>query len=183
MIDGMKLAREIIDREVRHLSRFAHHLPTGFKLGAMIEVPALMWQLDALLAEVDFVSVGTNDLLQFLFAADRGSPSLAARYDLLSPPVLDLLAQLTAACASAGVPLSVCGEHAARPLEAMTMVGLGITTLSMPASGVLPVKAMLAELDLRPLRDLLAHVRRTGSGAASVREPIAAWARERGLPI
>jgi phosphotransferase system enzyme I (PtsP) len=157
--------------------------PARLLVGTMLEVPALMWQLDALLAEVDFVSVGTNDLLQFLFAADRGSPTLAARYDLLSPPVLELLAQLAAACAKAGVPLSVCGEHAARPLEAMAMVGLGITTLSMPASGVLPVKAMLAELDLRPLRDLLAHVRRTGAGAASVREPIAAWARERGLPI
>jgi len=157
--------------------------PSRLLVGTMLEVPALMWQLDALLEEVDFVSVGTNDLLQFLFAADRGSPTLAARYDLLSPPVLELLAQLAAACARAGVPLSVCGEHAARPLDAMAMVGLGITTLSMPATGVLPVKAMLAELDLRPLRDLLAHVRRTGSGAASVREPIAAWARERGLPV
>jgi phosphotransferase system enzyme I (PtsP) len=149
----------------------------------MLEVPALMWQLDALLAEVDFDSVGTNDLLQFLFAADRGTPGLSARYDLLSPPVLELLAQLVAACARAGVPLSVCGEHAARPLEAMTLVGLGITTLSLPASGVLPVKALLAGLDLPALRHLLAAIRRTGAGASSVREPIAAWARERGLPV
>lgn len=157
--------------------------PAKLSVGTMLEVPALMWQLDALLAEVDFVSVGTNDLLQFLFAADRGSPGLAARYDMLSPPVLELLAQLVAACATAGVPLSVCGEHAGRPLEAMTLVGLGITSLSMPASGVLPVKAMLAALDLPAFRDLLAAVRRTGDGAHSVREPIAAWAREHGLPI
>lgn len=157
--------------------------PARLQVGTMLEVPALMWQLDALLAEVDFVSVGTNDLLQFLFAADRGSPGLAARYDILSPPVLELLAQLVAACAAADVPLSVCGEHAARPLEAMTLVGLGVTTLSMPASGVLPVKALLAALDLRPFRDLLASIRRTGAGASSVREPIAAWAREQGLPV
>jgi phosphotransferase system enzyme I (PtsP) len=157
--------------------------PVRLLVGTMLEVPALMWQLDALLAEVDFVSVGTNDLLQFLFAADRGTPGLAARYDLLSPPVLDLMAQLVDACGRAGVPLSVCGEHAGRPLDAMTLVGLGITTLSMPASGVLPVKAALAALDLGPFRDLLAAVRLTGNGAQSVREPIAAWAREHGLPV
>lgn len=157
--------------------------PSRLSVGTMLEVPALMWQLDALLGEVDFVSVGTNDLLQFLFAADRGTPGLAARYDLLSPPVLELLAQLVAACAAAGVALSVCGEHAARPLEAITMVGLGITSLSMPAAGVLPVKALLAGLDLPGFRQLLAAIRRTGAGAASVREPIAAWAREHGLPI
>ncbi len=157
--------------------------PSRLMVGTMLEVPALMWQLDALLAEVDFVSVGTNDLLQFLFAADRGTPGLAARYDLLSPPVLELLGQLVEACAKAGVPLSVCGEHAARPLEAMTMVGLGITSLSMPAAGLLPIKALLAGLDLVAFRQLLAAIRRTGAGASSVREPIAAWAREHGLAI
>jgi phosphotransferase system enzyme I (PtsP) len=157
--------------------------PARLLVGTMLEIPALMWQLDALLPEVDFISVGTNDLLQFLFAADRGTPGLAARYDLLSPPVLDLLAQLVEACARARVPLSVCGEHAGRPLEAITMVGLGLTTLSMPASGVLPVKAALAALDLPALRNLLAALRRTKDGAASLREPIAAWAREHGLPV
>ncbi len=157
--------------------------PARLSIGTMLEIPALMWQLDALLPEVDFISVGTNDLLQFLFAADRGTPGLAARYDLLSAPVLDLLAQLVEACARAGVPLSVCGEHAGRPLEALAMVGLGITSLSMPASGVLPVKAALAALDLPALRNLLAALRRTRDGAASLREPIAAWAREHGLPV
>lgn len=157
--------------------------PARLRIGTMLEIPALMWQLDALLPEVDFISVGTNDLLQFLFAADRGTPGLAARYDLLSAPVLDLLAQLVEACGRAGVPLSVCGEHAGRPLEALAMVGLGITSLSMPASGVLPVKAALAALDLPALRNLLAALRRTRDGAASLREPIAAWAREHGLPV
>lgn len=157
--------------------------PARLSIGTMLEIPSLMWQLDPLLAEVDFISVGTNDLLQFLFAADRGTPGLAARYDLLSPPVLDLLAQLVEACGRAGVPLSVCGEHAGRPLEAIALVGLGITTLSMPASGVLPVKAALAALDRPALASLLTALRRTRDGAASLREPIAAWAREHGLPI
>jgi phosphotransferase system enzyme I (PtsP) len=132
---------------------------------------------------VDFISVGTNDLMQFLFAADRGTPALAGRYDVLSAPVLDLLGTLVAQCRAAAVPLSVCGEAAARPLEALTLVGLGIDTLSMPASGVLPVKALLAELDLPGFRQVLASIRRTGSEAASLREPIAAWVREHGLSI
>ena len=81
------------------------------------------------------------------------------------------------------MPVSLCGEAASRPLEALTLVGLGMTTLSMPASGILPVKAMLAQLDLAAFRPVLAAIRRGGAGAASLREPIAAWAREHGLPV
>jgi phosphotransferase system enzyme I (PtsP) len=157
--------------------------PVRLEIGTMLEVPALMWQLPDLLREVDFVSVGTNDLLQFLFAADRGTPALAGRYDLLSPPVLELLSVLAARAAEANVPVSVCGEAASRPLEAMTLVGLGITTLSMPASAILPVKALLSGLDLPSFRQLLAAVRRTADGVASLREPIATWAREHGLAV
>lgn len=171
-------ARDLLQAEANRV----RPAPSALSIGTMLEVPALMWQLPALLREVDFVSVGTNDLLQFLFAADRGSPALAGRYDLLSPPVLELLAELVRQCDAAGVALSVCGEHASRPLEAMTLVGLGITTLSMPASGLLPVKAMLAKLDLPALRQVIAQLRRTAGAASSVREPLAAWAREHGLP-
>ena len=155
--------------------------PSVLHIGTMLEVPSLLWQLPELLREVDFVSIGSNDLMQFLFAADRGTPGLAGRYDFLSPPVLELLADVAEKCRTADVKLSVCGEHASRPLEAMTLVGLGITSLSMPASGVLPVKALLAALDLPAFRAVLSGIRRTSAGAASVREPIAAWAREHGL--
>ncbi len=157
--------------------------PAKLSVGAMLEVPALLWQLPAFLRETDFVSVGTNDLMQFLFAADRGTPALAHRYDLLSPPVLDLLADLAARCAEAGVELSVCGEHAARPLEAMTLLGLGIPSLSMPSSAVLPMKALLATLHLADFRQMLSAIRRNSSGAASVREAIAAWAREHDVAV
>jgi phosphotransferase system enzyme I (PtsP) len=157
--------------------------PERLAVGTMLEIPALMWQLAELLAEVDFVSVGTNDLLQFLFAADRGTPAVASRYDILSPAMLDLLAQLLAAADAAGVPVSVCGEAASRPLEAMTLVGLGVTRLSMSASDIMPVKAMLAEVDLSAFRPVLDSIRRNAAGATSLREPIAAWAREQGLPV
>jgi phosphotransferase system enzyme I (PtsP) len=149
----------------------------------MLEVPALLWQLPAFLRETDFISVGTNDLMQFLFAADRGTPALAHRYDLLSPPVLDLLADLALRAAEAGVELSVCGEHAARPLEAMTLLGLGIPSLSMPSSAVLPMKALLASLHLADFRQVLGAIRRNSAGTASVREAIAAWAREHDVAV
>jgi phosphotransferase system enzyme I (PtsP) len=159
--------------------------PERLSIGTMLEVPALMWQLDELLREVDFVSVGSNDLLQFLFAADRGTPSLFSRYDLLSQPVLRLLEYLLKAARAAkggvGVPVSLCGEAASRPLEAMALVGLGFDTLSMSASGILPVKALLAELDLDAFRPVLTAIRNNAAGAASVREPISVWAREQGL--
>jgi len=157
--------------------------PEKLSVGTMLEIPALMWQLPDLLREVDFVSLGTNDLMQFLFAADRGTPSLAGRYDFLSPAMLELVAYLQTKAAAAGVPVSVCGEVAGRPLEAMTLVGLGITTLSMPAGGLPEVKDLLSSLDLPAFRAVLASIRRTAAGAASVREPIAGWAREHGLPI
>jgi phosphotransferase system, enzyme I, PtsP len=160
--------------------------PERLEIGTMLEVPALLWQLEALLAEVDFVSIGSNDLLQFLFAADRGSPVLAGRYDLLSPPVFDLIEQVLRAAAAArggaGVPVSLCGEAAGRPLEAMALVGLGVTTLSMSATNIMPVNSVLSGLDLAAFRAVLAEIRRD-AGAASLREPLAIWAREQGLDV
>ena len=157
--------------------------PERLSIGTMLEIPALMWQLPALLKEADFISVGSNDLMQFLFAADRGTPSLYERYDLLSQPMLDLLDQVVAAARAANVPVSLCGEAASRPIEAMTLAALGITSLSMPASGILPVKALLAEVDLNAFRPVLTAIRRGGAGVGSLRDPIASWAREHGLAL
>ncbi len=157
--------------------------PERLSIGTMLEVPALMWQLPGLLKEADFISIGTNDLMQFMFAADRGTPSLHDRYDLLSQPVLDLLDQVVTAARPTGVTVSVCGEAASRPIEAMTLAALGITSLSMPASAILPVKAVLAEVDLTAFRPVLAAIRRGGMSAGSLRDPIVSWAREHGLSV
>lgn len=153
--------------------------PTRLQIGTMLEVPALMWQLPALLNEVDFLSVGSNDLMQFLFAADRGTPSLYERYDFLSQPMFDILEQLAVEGAAAGVPVSVCGEAASRPLEALVIAALGIHTLSMPAGGILPIKAMFSQVDLKAFRAVLAAIRR--GGGMNLREPIATWAREQSV--
>jgi phosphotransferase system enzyme I (PtsP) len=155
--------------------------PRRVEVGSMLEVPALLWQMDALLPLVDFISVGTNDLMQFLFAADRGASSMTHRYDMLSPPVLDMLEHLRDVTASHGVQLSVCGEAASRPLEALAMVALGYTTLSLPAIALLPVKATLASCDINVFGGVLEHLRLRADGAASLREPLANWARENGV--
>jgi len=161
--------------------------PERLSIGTMLEVPSLLWQVEELFQEVDFVSVGSNDLMQFLFAADRGAPLLFERYDFLSQPMLDLLDELLTlsrvAKGGAGVPVSLCGEAASNPLDAMTLVALGLTTLSMSAGGILPVKALLAQLDLAAFRPVLASIRRGSSGGTSLREAIESWAREHGLPV
>jgi phosphotransferase system enzyme I (PtsP) len=157
--------------------------PSRLNVGSMIEVPALLWQLPDLMREADFVSIGSNDLMQFLFAADRGTPALANRYDLISPPVLDALERVAHAAAEAGVELSVCGEHASRPLEAMVFAALGITALSMPTPSLLRLKSLMAGVDLAGLRAVLGTLRRNARGQASLREPIASWAREHGVPV
>lgn len=151
--------------------------------GAMLEVPALWMQRDALCAAADFVCIGSNDLTQFMFAADRGSPRVGGRYDLLSAPMLDLLEGLVDSAAAAGIPLSICGEQAGRPIEAMAMLAIGIRTLSMSPPAVPRVRQMLAALDLAALRPALAGFRAAGRDGASLRDALTTWARHRDLPL
>lgn len=157
--------------------------PQTLRIGTMLEVPSLLWQFDALLTEADFVSIGTNDLLQFLYAADRTNPALAARYDLLSPAMLALIGDVAGRAGAAGVPLSVCGEAAGRPIEALTLIGLGVTSLSMPAPAVLPLKAALGALDVNDFSVFLAALYRDKNDTASLRGAIADWLRERNVPV
>ena len=119
--------------ELERARRQGQELPAPLRVGAMLEVPSLFWQLPALLPRIDFLSIGSNDLMQFLFACDRGNPELIDRYDVLSPPVLCFLRELVERCRRAGVSLSICGEMASRPLEAMVLLGLGVRKLSVTA--------------------------------------------------
>ncbi len=148
-------AKALLDAELVRAARAGQEPPARLEVGAMLEVPALLWQMPRLLERVDFISVGSNDLLQFLFACDRGNPALADRYDVLSPAALSLLHDLVRHCRAAGVRLSVCGEMASRPLEAMTLVGLGVRELSLAAAEIAPVKAMLRSLDAGALAGYL----------------------------
>ncbi|WP_297369753.1 putative PEP-binding protein [Acidocella sp.] len=178
-VEEFRTARDLLEAEAARI----RPAPERLDAGTMLEVPALLFQLPGLLAEADFISVGTNDLLQFLFAADRGTPELADRYDTLSAPVLELLEKLVTYCQEAGVPLSICGEAAGRPLDALAFAALGVTTLSMSGNAILPVKSVLVEADLTALRPVLRELRRAGAAGGSIREPLAVWAREHNLPI
>lgn len=178
-VEEFRAARDLLEAEAGRI----RPAPERLEAGTMLEVPSLLFQLPGLLAEADFISVGTNDLMQFLFAADRGTPELADRYDTLSAPVLEMLEKLVAACQEADVPLSVCGEAAGRPLDALAFAALGVTTLSMSGSAILPVKAVLVEADLNMLRPVLRELRRSGAAGGSIREPLAVWAREHDLAI
>jgi phosphotransferase system, enzyme I, PtsP len=146
-IAELEQARAILDMELARAAKEGRILPAEIKTGVMLEVPALLWQLPALCDRVDFLSIGTNDLVQFLFACDRGNPRLADRYDPLSMPMLALLREVIERTGDAGVPLSMCGEMAGNPIEAMTLIGLGFRTLSMAATAIGPVKTMIRSLD------------------------------------
>ena len=148
-------ARELIDKETRHLVLHGYTLPKRLLLGVMIEVPALVWQLDRLLPLVDFASVGSNDLLQFLFAADRTNLQVAQRFDSLSYPVLRVLGEVATKARTHDVPVTLCGEMAGEPIEAMALVALGFRSISMAPSSIGPVKAMIRSLELASVEQSL----------------------------
>lgn len=176
-------AREIMDREVRHLSRFAHHLPTSLKLGAMIEVPSLLWQVDELMQAVDFVSVGSNDLFQFVMATDRGNTQLSDRFDPLSVPFLRVLKHIADAGKRNHTPVTLCGEMAGRPLSAMALVGLGYRSISMSPASIGPVKAMLAELPIGELKMFLDDNLSSPAVDLPMRALLQAFADDRSIPL
>jgi phosphotransferase system enzyme I (PtsP) len=139
-IDEVRRTRAIIDRELTHTRRHGYDEPTKLMLGAMVEVPALLWQLDGLKRAADFISVGSNDLMQFLTATDRGNTLVADRFDPLSRPFLRVLRQIVRAMGQA-IPVTLCGELAGNPLAAITLIGLGYRSLSMSPAAIGPVKA------------------------------------------
>jgi phosphotransferase system enzyme I (PtsP) len=176
-----RAARARLDEELEWAAKRGHEPPKEVQVGAMVETPAIAFQLEALLESADFVSVGANDLMQFFFAVDRSSPRLADRYDILSPPALAFLKFVREACTRAGKPVSVCGEIAGRPLEAMALIGLGFDRLSMPASGVGPVKRLVLGLRVRRVEQAMDAL--IASREASVRAPLQALAEEIGAPL
>jgi phosphotransferase system enzyme I (PtsP) len=145
-------AKKIFEAQRGWIASRHRPLPAQIRYGAMLEVPALAECLDLLLPKIDFLSIGTNDLTQFLFAADRAHPKLAERYDWLSPAILRFLRRVSRPASERGIPVTVCGEMGGRTLEAMTLLGLGIDRLSITPIAVGPIKAMVRSLDLAKLR-------------------------------
>jgi phosphotransferase system enzyme I (PtsP) len=181
-LDEVRRVRHLIERELAHLKRHGHGVPETLLLGAMVEVPALLWQLDELFGVADFVSVGSNDLLQFMTASDRGNMRVASRFDALSRPFLRALRSILRAGERAGVPVTLCGEMAGNPLAAMALIGIGYRSLSMSAAAIGPVKAMTLALDAGKLAAGLDRCLDAGDGGADVRGWLSDYADAEAIP-
>ena len=180
-VSEFEAARALIDREVTILKRHGRPEPKKLMVGAMIEVPAVLWQLDRVLPLADFASVGSNDLMQFLFAADRGNMRVSERFDALNPAGLKALKLIVDAAARYGVPLNLCGEMAGKPLDAMALIGLGFRSISMAPASVGPVKAMVLSLDTGNLARRLDELLQTKT--PSLREELRRFAVEHGVQV
>jgi phosphotransferase system enzyme I (PtsP) len=149
-------ARGLLELELARAGAEGRTLPRDIKTGVMLEVPSLLWQLEILLKSVDFIALGTNDLLQYFYAADRNNPRLGQRYDVLSPGFLGALLALFERCKAARVPVCVCGEMASRPLEAMALIALGARSLSVSPQAVGGIKALVRSLNAGRVHSFLA---------------------------
>ena len=174
-------AKAIFEKQREWIARQGRQLPARIRYGTMLEVPALAETLDLLLPRIDFLSIGTNDLTQFLFAADRANPRLAERYDWLSPAILRFLKRIVSTCQAADVPVTICGEMGGRSLEAMALIGLGIERLSITPAAVAPVKAMIRSLDLAAARAMMAEV--LNHPPQNMRATLTDWARDHGVDV
>jgi phosphotransferase system, enzyme I, PtsP len=175
--------KSLIERELTLLRRRRHKLPDRIEVGAMVEVPSLLFQLDELIPRVDFLSVGSNDLMQFLFAADRGNLRVAKRFDPISPPILRALMQISDKARAGGKPLSLCGELASDPIGALALIALGYRTLSLAPSALGAIKSMLLGLDAKKAEALLRPLVETPARGASIRERLQAFAAAEGLQL
>jgi phosphotransferase system enzyme I (PtsP) len=176
-------AKAIVERELTHLRRHDHRMPERVQIGAMVEVPALLFQLDELLPRVDFLSIGSNDLVQFMYAVDRGNNRVANRFDVLSPPILRALRLLAQKGREHGKLVTLCGELASRPLEAMVLAGLGYRSLSLSPAAVGPVKSMLLELHLGRLTEMLTTLIDEPKAGSSIRQRLRDFAEAEGVSL
>ena len=176
-------AKGFVERELTHLRKHGHRLPERVHVGVMVEVPALLYQLDELLTRVDFLSIGSNDLAQFMFAADRSNVHLVNRFDSLSPPFLRALKFIVDKAKAAGKPVTLCGELASQPIGALALVAIGYRAMSLSASSVGPVKAMLLDLNAKKAAALMAPMLDGASLKGTVREKLEAFAAAEGLQL
>ena len=180
-IDEFLEAKETLNIELSREREKGGVLPKKVYVGTMLEVPSLVFQLETLLPMIDFLSIGTNDLSQFLFAIDRSDPMIWERYDVLSSPMLRLLKYISETCAKHNVPCSVCGEMAGKPLEAMTLVALGFNKLSMNPSSLGAIKAMVLSMNCADVRHYLDTI--LPSTAPSLREKLRLFAIDHDIVV
>ena len=172
-IEEFRAAKAEMKKAMDRETILGHPLPSKLEVGAMLETPSIAFAPDAFFEEVDFVSIGGNDLKQFFFAADRENERVRKRYDTLNPAFLGFLEGIVDRCNKAGTPVSFCGEDAGRPVEALCFAAIGFRTLSMRPASVGPVKHVLRRVDLNEVREIMDASREAGD--PSVRRAVADW--------
>ncbi len=172
-------AREVFESQRRYLKGQKKKLPEAIRYGAMLEVPALAETLDLVAPKLSFLSIGTNDLTQFLFAADRSNPKLAERYDWLSVSIMRFLRRVLLGVAGHDVDVTVCGEMGGRRLEALALLGIGLRRLSITPASVGPIKELVRKVDLNEIAAAMNQW--LSSPPPSLRQALAEWAQERGI--
>ncbi|HEY2531419.1 MAG TPA: phosphoenolpyruvate--protein phosphotransferase [Xanthobacteraceae bacterium] len=182
-VEEFDQAKDLVERELTHLRRHGHKLPESVEVGSMVEVPSLLYQLDELLERVDFLSVGSNDLLQFLYASDRGNPRVSGRFDALSAPALRALKDVVDKGRIHHKPVTLCGELASQPIGALALAAIGYRSLSLTPSAVGPVKAMLLDLDCRKAAAFLCPLIAKTSDGVPIRKQLEDFAAKHGLQI
>lgn len=182
-VSELKEARELLQKEIERQSKLGEQLPRKLQFGAMLEVPALLWQLDELMSEVDFVSVGSNDLFQFAMAVDRGNARVSERFDVLGRPFLRILRDIVRGGERHQTPVTLCGEMASKPLSAMALLGLGYRSVSMSPTAVGPIKAMLLALDAGKLGEVLNAALDDTRDQTPVRQILIDFAAANGIPV
>jgi phosphotransferase system enzyme I (PtsP) len=181
--EEFRATKVMVRREVERLQHAGEKVPSKLELGAMIEVPSLLYELDHLLPEADFVSIGSNDLVQFLTASDRGNDRVAKRYDPIAIPRLRALKHIVDMAKRYDVPLTMCGELAGRPIEALALMSIGMTRLSMGPPSVGPIKEMVLGLELQPIRNSVNAALSVGAEGVSIRELLTEWVARQGLTV
>lgn len=174
-------AKETLMLELEKEKKKGMPVPKKINVGLMIEVPSVLFQLDEILPEADFVSVGTNDLAQFIFACDRGNPKLLDRYDVLSAPFLSVMKTIVDKAKQYGVYCSVCGEMASNPIEALALIGLGYRNLSSNGASFGRIKGMIRSINCAEVADYMQNLLK--SPRASVRSQLISYANDHGIEI
>lgn len=174
-------AKKVFEEQIQYVRGQKKQLPVSVRYGAMLEVPALAEVLDLMIPRVQFLSVGTNDLTQFLFAADRANPKLAERYDWLSPSIIRFLRRISMGMVGHNVDLAVCGEMGGRRLEALALMGIGYRRLSITPAGVGPIKELVRQVDLSEITEAMNGW--LANSDINLRQELQAWATERNIEI
>jgi phosphotransferase system enzyme I (PtsP) len=180
-VSEFEAAKKLFLLEMELAKEAGHVMPVSVKIGVMLEIPSLLWQLPQLMERVDFVSIGSNDLMQFLFACDRGASHMADAYDTLSPVMLRVVRQVVQHADAKGVEVCFCGEMARKPLDALALLGVGVRSLSASASAMGPLKAMIRSVNAEQIIKYMDHL--ITSDAPTLRHFLSAYARDHGIVV